>query len=430
MKTAKPVLPLEVPRFKDEKCDDLPIAVDDSMVLDKPIQGSEDSDIWEPTMAKPDVVDVPPERVRFTAPATLKPEEFDETCDAAVINLSTTGAAALASIRSRPGQRLWLQFRLGLADKDPINLLCKTIWCAKTEDGHWALGLHFASLTNEERQKIADIVAERSTGKAGDWPLPIIPDNVGSSQVRRTSPWFSAAAGLAAGIGLTLALSVIPKTYVQSNLALDFATASATQQQDARSDTQVVTKHDVNARSQKKAILVEPVTPKATALVKSSSISSASGNTETTSSKKSLSNVASSALQNKSISAGLLPRIDTQTKQKTSQGVLKPLGTEQHLELALLVDGPVGRHQTFWLHNPKRLVVDVLGRKNGFIRKSYDIEHPLAKRLRVGQHKEYVRFVIETTNESSQEVRTRIQGKALLVSIQKDTPSEKIALRK
>jgi hypothetical protein len=111
----------------------------------------------------------------------------------------------------------------------------------------------------------------------------------------------------------------------------------------------------------------------------------------------------------------LLPRIAA--SPRPTGDVLRPLGTDDGLELALLADGKVVDHVSFWLDNPKRLVVDVFGRKNGFERNSYRIEHPLADQLRVGNHPGKVRFVIETTANVASRVSTKPVGSSLVVTL-------------
>ncbi|MBI3179906.1 MAG: AMIN domain-containing protein, partial [Deltaproteobacteria bacterium] len=98
---------------------------------------------------------------------------------------------------------------------------------------------------------------------------------------------------------------------------------------------------------------------------------------------------------------------------------LRPLGTADSVEIALLVDGPAGEHTSFWLDSPRRLVVDLHGRRSGFAQRTLLIDHPLAKRIRVGQHPDKVRFVIETAPDASPQVSARASGNALVIGIKR-----------
>src|SRR5262249_27123776 len=78
-----------------------------------------------------------------------------------------------------------------------------------------------------------------------------------------------------------------------------------------------------------------------------------------------------------------------------ADGVLVPQATDDGVDLTLLTDGPVDTWKTFWLDAPRRLVVDLPGRKSGFSSHTYMIQSGLASRLRTGVHPDKTRFVIE-----------------------------------
>lgn len=376
----------------------------------------------EPVMAVPDGNEIPPERVRFTAPAALRPEGAEEFHDGAVLNLSTRGVAVSTDWPAKPNERVWLQFRLGLAE-DPLDLLCEVIWRADHGAGVWLLGLRFASLTREEENRVRIVVTERSEGRAAEWPLPMVPDRVLQPNPRQTNPWLIAAAGMAAGIGMALAFSVIPSVSVSKaktstinvpapiseslnaddgttapTLAVKPSTASVAPKQKSTADStsdQIQTEIALPAaKPQSRSSLPEPrmvqPTPK----------------------------IATSIPATKS--STLLPRkVSTDTKSQTNEAVLRPTGSKSSVELALLTDGPINDHVSFWLDNPKRLVIDVFGRRSGFALKDYRIAHPLVKSLRVGSHHGKVRFVIETANDVSSQVKAKVSGSSLLVELKR-----------
>jgi len=158
---------------------------------------------------------MPPERVRFTAPATVRREGSDEISSSAIFNLSVRGVACSVPAKVSVGERAWIQFSLALAD-EPLNLLCEVIWCSQRDEAEPVAGLRFSSLTREEHRRIQAAVTQRSQGRAGAWPLPVMPEPPAPAPQRGPSPAMSAAAGMAAGIALALALSVIPTASVGS----------------------------------------------------------------------------------------------------------------------------------------------------------------------------------------------------------------------
>jgi len=282
----------------------------------------------------------PPERVRFTAPLILKPEGEDETYDWVVVNLSVQGMACLAPVDLNAGQRIWATLSLDLA-AEPETFLCEVIWRQPPQDEHAAYGLQFKSLTRAEAERIRETVRERTDGRAGHWPLPVMPQHEKPRATRSPSPLLSAAAGMVAGICLALALSVIPSVGVSSTTptlapAPAFVTEKAPVAPPAATPTQVAT----------------PATP-----------------------------------------------------------------APPPVELALVTDGAVQEYETFWLQSPRRLVVDIFGVKNGFARKSYEIAHPLAQRLRVGTHADKVRFVIEAAEATATAFDADIKGASLVVTL-------------
>ena len=100
-------------------------------------------------------------------------------------------------------------------------------------------------------------------------------------------------------------------------------------------------------------------------------------------------------------------------------GVLRPLGDAENLSLALLVDGRVDQHVSFWLSNPTRLVVDVPQSRSAFARNTYDIDHPLATRLRVGNHPDKVRYVLETAPGIKRQAEIAPRDGALVVQLRR-----------
>lgn len=384
-------LPLEIPSFADS----MPEEIDDDSCM------SLDSDEFEepvgPVMAVDEVPKQPPERVRFTAPVTVRREGSDVPVDGVIYNLSVRGVAGSAPIGFRESERVWIRFQLGLAE-DPVKLLCEVIWCAKRDDGHTNFGVRFVNLTVEEETRIRETVNERSEGRAGCWPLPVVPESSATSEHCGPNSLMSAAAGMAAGIGLALALSVIPSAVIgESAPAANFTPATAAAEEAVQESAASIPKPEIKVEAPKK-IAVAPSKP---APVAPTPIA------------------VEPAPQSKS-TAKLLPRLETSRASLDPKAdILRPLGSKNGVEIALLTDSKVVDHVSFWLENPRRLVVDVFGAKSGFERHSYGIDHPLAKRLRVGNHPGKVRFVIETDKSVSSDIAVRPSGKSLLIELHK-----------
>ena len=94
-------------------------------------------------------------------------------------------------------------------------------------------------------------------------------------------------------------------------------------------------------------------------------------------------------------------------------------GDDGNVRLVLRTDGPVAKHKSFWLKNPRRFVVDVPGRRNAFDRLAYELNHPLAERLRVGQHPDKVRFVVETSEDVLRKARLTPEDDTLIIDLKR-----------
>ena len=85
----------------------------------------------------------------------------------------------------------------------------------------------------------------------------------------------------------------------------------------------------------------------------------------------------------------------------------------------LPIDGKVAKHKSVWLTNPQRFVVDIPGRKAELARLSYDIDHPLAQRVRVGRHPDKVRFVVDTSPEVLRKATLEADEHELVVNLRR-----------
>ena len=354
-------------------------------------------------MADDDTAAIPPERVRFTAPVKVRCDGQEDLVDGVTLNLSIRGVALCAPVTVPTRQRVWTRFRLGLGEED-LNLLCEVIWSTPAGDNDTTYGLRFVGVTADEQARIKAAVAERSEGRSAAWSLPVMPEPaLATGQTHGASPWITAAAGMAAGIGLALALSVIPSR-------------GATQTTVAALERPRVTEPASPPRMLAPAT-AQKSTESEPAPVKSTPVPMTTSMTATAMPVAPAPSTRTEVVSTPSTKSGKLPKkVGAASK---SGDVLKPLGGKDAVQLGLLTDGQVGGHVSFWLEKPRRLVVDILGRKNGFAKSTYEIDNPLVTHLRVGQHKDKVRYVIDTAEDVSTQVKARVMGKTLMLEIKR-----------
>lgn len=328
-------------------------------VVDEPA-ADVDFDVDVDVAAEPTEVhegELPPERVGFVAPVSLRSEGSEAAHEGNIVNLSVRGMACMSPLDLDPGQRLWLTFRLNLAEK-PLTLLGEVIWKEPPRHGGWPLGVRFKSLTRSELEALQVTVRERSEGRAGAWPLPGTGDHTTLPHPTRATPWLSAVAGMAAGIALTLAVSMIPRSDPSPAVA-EAPTPDA--QRAAAAETAAPAPE-------------APLPPQVAA-------SSAPPAAATVATKR----------------AATVPPEPPAAERSSSD--LAVAGSRDRLTVMLPVDGPVGEHVGFWVERPRRYVVDVMQRKSALKQHTYDVQHPMATTVRVGNHDDRVRFVIDTPSK-------------------------------
>ena len=112
------------------------------------------------------------------------------------------------------------------------------------------------------------------------------------------------------------------------------------------------------------------------------------------------------------------PKPEAKKAEPLENGIVVE-GDDGTVRLVLRTDGPVAKHKSFWLKNPRRFVVDVPGRRNAFDRLAYELNHPLAERLRVGQHPDKVRFVVETSEDVLRKARLTPEDDTLIIDLKR-----------
>jgi len=345
--------------------------------------------------------DVGRERVRFVAPIWVRGEGDTDDQEGVLLNLSRQGMACAVSNQMDAGERVWTRFRLGLAS-EPLKLLGEVLWRRPAQDATFHYGLRFLSLTESESSELTSVVDERVQGRAAEWSLPVIPETRISARSPRPTrlPALGVAAGVAlmaiAGVWLLVPhgsraaapARVLPKVAPAVLVAVAPTPANAPTTANAPAEPAAAPVNEEPGNT------VDPAPVRA---VPTEKTPVAAKTPATPSSSKSL------------------PRRASSEPSSTTDDTLRPLATRNSVELALLTDGPIDEHAEFWLENPQRLVVDILHRKSGFARLSYAIASPLVTKMRVGEHSDKVRFVIEASREASQEYKVRSRGNSLII---------------
>lgn len=348
-------------------------------------------------------------RVPFSTPLLLQVDGDDLAHEGAVTNLSAGGVGCLSTADLQVGQAVWASFALP-DDGHPISVVCQVVWRRELAGEHRIYGLSFAELAPQHAQRLERLAAGLPLTNEYGEPLAELDRRDGPTP---RSTWGSAAMGVAVGIALALGV-----TMVFSNRDLPASSGEPSEVQpgavashDASLANLEGSSHDGEvAPSAPNAQVVPPVDapspePSPAALppvdaAKAPVASEVPGQTD------------------EKVAAAPLPARD-RAPQADRDDVLRPVGDADRMPLELLTDGPVDQHITFWLSHPRRLVIDVPGRKSGFKRHRYTIDHPLASQLRVGNHPGKVRFVLETVDAVSPEIFTTQRGNALAIEIRR-----------
>lgn len=92
--------------------------------------------------------------------------------------------------------------------------------------------------------------------------------------------------------------------------------------------------------------------------------------------------------------------------------------------LLFTADGPIGAKELFWLQNPTRLVVDLMGRQLAAAAPVVAPDHPWVRRVRVGQHADRARFVVEVAPQVAPQVGAQVDGSAVAITLyaREDSP--------
>jgi hypothetical protein len=360
-------------------------------------------------LAAPEVLsDLGRERVRFVAPLWIRGEGEHNDCEGVLLNLSSHGLACALSSQLGIGERTWARFRLALAS-EPLKLLCEVLWSRPAQNAVFLYGLRFVSLNQQEASELNCVIDERVHGRAAEWPLPVIPDTRPSLRpARRTRlPVVGVAAAVVFMAVAGVWLLSPPGSRAASPMHVRDKAGTVTTTAPKPTPVETLIEPGVDEPMAPTAAAVPTATPAHP--VATATPSSLPPEHPTAAEKPPV------ALKATAPASRNLPRRASPVPPSPNDDTLRPLGTRDSVELALLTDGPIDEHAEFWLDNPQRLVVDILHRKSGFSRLSYAIDSPLLTKMRVGDHSDKVRFVIETSREVSQEFKVRPRGNSLIL---------------
>lgn len=378
---------------------------------------------------------LPPPRVAFTVPAELRIETVDDPVQGAILNLSEGGLALTVDHELSPGQRFWARFRLNLADVAG-DYLCVVAWRRTEPSGATIYGCEFSQLDSDERSALRETIEPRASGIATEWgvELPTQPEVPGYNLERprrRTSlnTRWSTGAGIVAGVLIAAALGWAlrsgdgAESPGQNDVAASVAGGKEVPASNAVLPIRVAGDDGLTHAGP------DVVSPDAVDTVQQDAARAESG---ATGEVGAIGGSTDGSTQAASESV-TVAEAGTPTDAGTTQGDTGAMGaspsdrsprveaphvvaTDDGVRITLVVDGSVTTHNTFWLENPKRFVVDVTDRGTGFAQSSYALEGPLLQGLRTGRHPDKVRFVLDVDADVSSNVDVNTDGNTVEVT--------------
>jgi hypothetical protein len=372
---------------------------------------------------------VPPDRVRFSAPVVVHIPGEAEPCDGVIVNLSDAGLACVLPLELDDGERISCRFRPALGE-DHLTVEAEVVWRRDAGDADVLYGLRLLDLSPDIAERLHDVVRERSEGRAGAWPLPLVPtDKAGPS------PYMMAVVGMALGAVLSLGISFLPDVVFGSGgkaadtlaepvspgaqvvtltekprpLSLDGTStaapspATAPAQDDAEHAGRFAapTPAPAPAAEPKPVVEAKPAV-EARPLVRPEPAVEAKPVVEA---KPAVAPAHAAEARPEVVKARHPGRGHSLEQHQAARAA----------ELTLFADHNPTGVKTFWMDSPRRLVVDALGAHSAMDASEYRMAGPLATRVRVGVHPDRVRFVIETLPGVSADVKAK--GSAVSVQL-------------
>ncbi|MBT6177553.1 MAG: AMIN domain-containing protein [Deltaproteobacteria bacterium] len=381
-------------------------------LFDMPLQ----SEPWQEPVSS-DHIDLPPDRVRFATLATLRLVDGDVRVDGVITNLSSEGLACVSAADFDPGTQIEISFQMELSN-EPLDITAEVLWRRYPESGDPCYGLRFVELSQEQDEAIMGFIRERTEGRASEWTMPALPVLEGAAPRRRGRMALTASVGLAAGVALALMVALIPAADPGEQFGSDKVMAPTAAGVNFKTETEIqpIEKDLQPTKVEKVAAVVPVVEPK----IEVEEPIEVSAKVETPVVEPQIPTL----VKQEAVEVAKAEPVEVPATVKTKAGAVSSDGIvidgdDGNVRLVLRTDGPVAKHKSFWLKNPRRFVVDVPGRRNAFDRLAYELNHPLAERLRVGQHADKVRFVVETSEDVLRKARLTPENDTLIIDLKR-----------
>ncbi len=107
---------------------------------------------------------------------------------------------------------------------------------------------------------------------------------------------------------------------------------------------------------------------------------------------------------------------------------IKPTAKDEVTEIVFVGNAPIGDYNAFKLSNPARLVIDIWGVGNLYPSNQVEINSKQISRLRIGQHPDKIRFVIDSADQAEvPSYELRREGNKLIATL--GTPGELVTVQ-
>lgn len=392
----------------------------DSLSWDPEAEGFILSDVglgqWQASMIE-DEVTLSPERIRFATLASIQCDGQATKVDGVITNLSSEGLACVCAAELDPGSKVEISFQIDLSDEVlviPAEIIWRRYADMGASEGDPSYGVRFLELTEGQAKVIDDLIRERTEGRASEWSMPALPilESAAPMTPRSRRGWVMAGTAATAGLAMVLAGLLMPgaesvadvdrpTVVVKAGPGASLVAASRVVEE-ALESPEVAEAPEGSAGAQE----VEPKAEAPVATVPPGKSTAQPMDVEPVNDDPSEAKVAVTVP-----SPGAAPGVEADA--------IVIDGTDDAIKLVLPTDGKVGKHKSFWLTNPQRFVVDIPGRKSELARLSYDIDHPLAQRVRVGRHPDKVRFVVDTSPEVLRKATLEADEHELVVNLRR-----------
>ena len=389
----------------------------DSLGWDPEAEGFVLSDVglgpWQASMMEDEVM-LSPERIRFATLASIQCDGQAAKVDGVITNLSSEGLACVCAAELDPGSKVEISFQIDLSDEVlviPAEIIWRRYADMGASEGDPSYGVRFLELTEQQGNVIDDLIRERTEGRASEWSMPALPilESAAPMTPRSRRGWVMAGTAATAGLAMALAVLLLPgaesvadadrpTVVVKAGSGATLAAASRVVEEALEAPEPSDVEPQAAPAEPKGEAEVAEVNPVAPTVLPTE-----------------IEPVHDEPSEARVVATASLPA----SPAEPIADIIVVDGTDDAIKLVLPTDGKVGKHKSFWLTNPQRFVVDIPGRKSELARLSYDIDHPLAQRVRVGRHPDKVRFVVDTSPEVLRKATLEADEHELVVNLRR-----------